>query len=63
VTDEDLVFDDHPLTEEGVRGYLAARTNNDTALDLNEWANYSFVPNFATIKVDKVRVKNLYVFP
>lgn len=62
MANEDLVLDGYALTNERVRGNLAAGANRRLFLDLDKGANLRIGPDRATIKVDQIGLEDLHAF-
>src|SRR4051812_33241308 len=58
---EYLIFDGYALANEGVRGDLAAVTNYDSLLYLDEGTDFGIVPDLTSVQVHKSGMKNLYI--
>ncbi len=54
MTDKDIVFDEHTLTDERVALDFTILATLDALLDLDERANLRIVPDFATIEIHKI---------
>jgi hypothetical protein len=63
VADEDLVLDVDPLTDEGVRRNLAARSDRRVLLDLDERTDLRLIADRAAVEVDEVRMKDPDIAP
>ncbi len=51
---EHLILNRHPLADEGVRRYLAARSDLGANLDLDKSADAGFIADFTTVEINKV---------
>ena len=54
MTDEYVIFNGHAFTNEGMARNLAAFSHARILLDLDKGANFSFVADFAAIKIDEL---------
>ena len=54
VTDENLVFQSYPFTNEGVAGDFAAVSNFNPFLNLHERSNLYVIPDLTTVKIDEI---------
>jgi hypothetical protein len=61
VADENIVFNSDAFTYKSVTGNFAALSHFGILLNLDKGADFSFVANFAAIKVDELR--KLHVLP
>jgi hypothetical protein len=55
MTDEDVIFNDHPFADEGVAGDFAAPADRSVLLNLDKGANLGFVANLASVEIDELR--------
>src|SRR3989441_7351361 len=60
VAQENIVFNGHPFTDEGMAGNFAIPADLGAFLNLDKSAYLGVVANFATIEIDEFR--ELYVF-
>ena len=66
VPDENIVFDGHAFTYEGVAGDFAALPNFGVLLNFNKGADLGLIAHFASVQVDELRkpdaLSQLYVW-
>src|ERR1035438_7625125 len=55
MTDEDVILDHDPFTDEGVTGNLAALANRSVLLNLDKGADLGIVAYLTTVEVDELR--------
>ena len=63
VPNEDVVFDVHSFADKTVRGDLAAASNEDVFLDLDEGADFGLVTQRASVEVHQIWLEDSYILP